>query len=71
MGGVQGRATNIDIEARAIIKMRERVNRIIARETGQTYERIEKDTQRNFWMSAEQAIEYGIVSRIINNASEA
>jgi ATP-dependent Clp protease, protease subunit len=50
--------------------MRERVNRIIARETGQTYEKVEKDTQRNFWMSAEQAIEYGIVSRIITNASD-
>ena len=70
-GGVRGQASDIEIEAEEIIKMRERVNRIIARETGQTYERIEKDTQRNFWMSAEQAVEYGIVSRIITNASDA
>ena len=70
-GGVRGQASDIEIEAEEIIKMRERVNRIIARETGQTYERIDKDTQRNFWMSAEQAIEYGIVSRIITNASDA
>ena len=69
-GGVRGQASDIEIEAEEIIKMRERVNRIIARETGQTYERIEKDTQRNFWMSAEQAIEYGIVGKIVTNASE-
>jgi ATP-dependent Clp protease protease subunit len=71
MGGVRGQASDIEIEAEEIIKMRERVNRIIARETGQTYERIEKDTQRNFWMSAEQAVEYGIVSKIINKVAEA
>ena len=70
-GGVRGQASDIEIEAEEIIKMRERVNRIIARETGQTYEKIEKDTQRNFWMSAEQAVEYGIVSKIITNTSEA
>jgi ATP-dependent Clp protease protease subunit len=69
-GGVRGQASDIEIEAEEIIKMRERVNRIIARETGQTYERIEKDTQRNFWMSAEQAVEYGIVSRIIKNTAD-
>ncbi|MDB5423868.1 MAG: protease subunit of ATP-dependent Clp protease, partial [Phenylobacterium sp.] len=60
----------IQIEAEQIIKMRDRVNRMIAKETGQTVERIVKDTQRNFWMSAEEAIDYGIVSRIINNTSE-
>jgi ATP-dependent Clp protease protease subunit len=69
-GGVRGQASDIEIEAEEIIKMRERVNRIIARETGQTYERIEKDTQRNFWMSAEQAVDYGIVSKVIKNASD-
>ena len=70
-GGVRGQASDIEIEAEEIIKMRERVNRIIARETGQTLERIEKDTQRNFWMSAEQAVDYGIVSRIITRIGEA
>jgi len=69
-GGVRGQASDIQIEAEEIIKMRERVNRIIARETGQTLERIEKDTQRNFWMGAEQAVEYGLVSKVITNASE-
>ena len=69
-GGMRGQASDIQIEAEQIIKMRDRVNRMIARETGQTVERIVKDTQRNFWMSAEEAIEYGLVSRIINDASE-
>jgi ATP-dependent Clp protease protease subunit len=70
-GGVRGQASDIEIEAEEIIKMRERVNRIIARETGQPLEKIEKDTQRNFWMSAEQAVEYGIVGRIIHHIGEA
>jgi len=69
-GGVRGQASDIQIEAEEIIKMRERVNRIIARETGQSLERIEKDTQRNFWMGAEQAVEYGLVSKIITDTSE-
>jgi ATP-dependent Clp protease protease subunit len=70
-GGVRGQASDIEIEAEEIIKMRERVNKIIARETGQTLERIDKDTTRNFWMSAEQAVDYGIVSRIIHHIGEA
>jgi len=69
-GGMRGQASDIQIEAEQIIKMRDRVNRMIAKETGQTFERIVKDTQRNFWMSAEEAKEYGLVSRIINDTSE-
>jgi ATP-dependent Clp protease, protease subunit len=69
-GGVRGQASDIEIEAEEIIKMRERVNRMISKETGQPYEKVDKDTTRNFWMSAEQAMEYGIVSRIIKNTSE-
>jgi len=69
-GGMRGQASDIQIEAEQIIKMRDRVNRMIAKETGQSVERIVKDTQRNFWMSAEEAVDYGIVSRIINNTSE-
>jgi ATP-dependent Clp protease, protease subunit len=70
MGGVRGQASDIQIEAEEIVKMRERVNRMIARETGQTYEKVVKDTERNFWMNAEQAVDYGIVSKIINNATD-
>jgi ATP-dependent Clp protease protease subunit len=69
-GGMRGQASDIQIEAEQIIKMRDRVNRMIAAETGQTIERIVKDTQRNFWMNAEEAKEYGLVSRIITDASE-
>ncbi|MCP1246510.1 MULTISPECIES: ATP-dependent Clp protease proteolytic subunit [Acetobacter] len=70
MGGVRGPATDIDIEAREIIKMRERLNRLFARETGQTYEKIVKDTDRNHWMSAKEAIDYGLVTKIISKLSD-
>ncbi|MFT8808084.1 ATP-dependent Clp protease proteolytic subunit [Gluconobacter sp.] len=70
MGGVRGPATDIDIEAREIIKMRERLNRIFAKETGQTYEKVAKDTDRNYWMSANEAIAYGLVNRVIHSATE-
>jgi len=70
MGGVRGPATDIDIEAREIIKMRERINRIIAHETGQSMERVVRDTDRNYWMSAEEAIAYGMVARVITSMSE-
>lgn len=65
MGGVRGPATDIDIEAREIIKMRERLNHMFAKETGHSYEKISKDTDRNYWMSAKEAIEYGLVHSII------
>lgn len=70
MGGVRGPAVDIDIEAREIIKMRERLNHLIARETGQTYERVKKDTDRNYWMGADEAIAYGMVTKVIANAKE-
>jgi ATP-dependent Clp protease protease subunit len=69
-GGVRGQASDIQIEAEEIVKMRERVNRMIAAETGQDYDKVVKDTQRNFWMSAEQAKAYGLVDRIITNIDE-
>ncbi|MBW4034851.1 MULTISPECIES: ATP-dependent Clp protease proteolytic subunit [Acidiphilium] len=70
MGGVRGPATDIEIEAREIIKMRERINRIIARETGQSLERVEKDTDRNYWMGADEAIKYGMVAKVVHSAKE-
>lgn len=70
MGGVRGPATDIDIEAREIIKMRERLNRLFAAETGQSYERVARDTDRNYWMSADEAIAYGLVSRVVRSAKE-
>jgi len=70
LGGVRGQASDISIEAEEILKMRERLNRIIARETGQPIERIVHDTERNYWMSAEQACEYGMVAKIVSSANE-
>ena len=69
-GGIGGSASDIDIQAREVIKMRERLNRIFAEATGQSYEQIVKDTHRDYWMSAEEAKKYGVVSRIITNISE-
>ena len=69
-GGVQGQSTEIQIEAREIVKMRERINRLIAKATGQTYEQVSEDTDRNFWMSAEEAVQYGIVSKIIKASKQ-
>jgi ATP-dependent Clp protease, protease subunit len=70
LGGVQGQASDISIEAEEIIKMRERLNRIIARETGQSYEKVVADTERNFWIGAEEAKAYGLVERVVASASE-
>ena len=70
LGGVQGQASDITIEAEEIIKMRARLIREIAVETGQPYEKVVTDTERNFWMGAEEAQKYGLVNKIITNASE-
>ena len=64
-GGVGGQATDISIEAQEILKMRERLNKIFSVQTGQPVEKIERDTDRNFWMSAEEGKEYGLVGKVI------
>ena len=69
-GGMSGQASDIAIEAQEIIKMRRRLNEIFAQQTGQPIEKVEEDTDRNFWMSAAQAREYGLVGHIINSAAE-
>ncbi|HKR88080.1 MAG TPA: ATP-dependent Clp protease proteolytic subunit [Phenylobacterium sp.] len=69
-GGARGQASDIEIEAHEILKMRDRVNRMISEETGQTIEKINQDTRRNFWMNAEEAVAYGLVSRIIKNTAD-
>jgi ATP-dependent Clp protease protease subunit len=70
-GGYRGQASDIAIEAAEIIKMRKRVNTLIADRTGQSFDKIVADTERNFWMSAEEAVAYGLAGKIIQNASEA
>jgi ATP-dependent Clp protease, protease subunit len=69
-GGAGGSASDIEIEAREILKMRDRLNMVFARETGQTLEKIEDDTRRNFWLDAESAVAYGLAGKIIHKQSE-
>jgi len=69
-GGAGGQATDINIEAQEILKMRERLNQIFAVQTGQPVEKIERDTDRNFWMSAEEAKQYGLVGKIISSQAD-
>jgi ATP-dependent Clp protease protease subunit len=65
MGGLSGQATDIDIHAREILRVRAGLNEIMAKHTGQPLEKIERDVERDFWMNAQQAKEYGIVDEII------
>jgi ATP-dependent Clp protease, protease subunit len=69
-GGAGGRASDIAIQAQEIIKMRERIARVIAKECGQKLERVMIDIDRDHWMSAAEAIEYGLVARVIDKQSE-
>ncbi len=64
-GGAQGQASDIEIQAREILTLRERLNQILAKHTGQPISQIEKDTDRNFFMSAEEAVKYGIVDEVM------
>jgi len=64
-GGVQGQAVDIEIEARRILRERERLNRILSEKTGQPLERIVQDTDRNYWMTAQEAVDYGIVDEVL------
>jgi ATP-dependent Clp protease protease subunit len=68
LGGAGGAATDIQIEAEEILKARERLNQVIADETGQPIERVSQDTDRNHWMSPEEARDYGIVGSVITSA---
>ena len=65
MGGLSGQATDIDIHAREILRIRANLNELMVKHTGQALEKVERDTERDFWMGAQQAHEYGIVDEII------
>ncbi len=69
-GGSQGDATDISIQADQILKTKARINKLIAEETGQPIERVEQDTDRDFWMTVAEAIEYGIVGKQITSIAE-
>jgi ATP-dependent Clp protease protease subunit len=70
LGGVEGQATDIDIHAREILKIRERLNEILANITGQDLKKIEKDTDRNFFMDSKEALKYGLIDKILEKRIE-
>jgi ATP-dependent Clp protease, protease subunit len=65
MGGAEGQASDIEISARHILKMKDRLNKILAQHTGQKLNRVEKDTDRDYYMSSEEAKEYGLIDLIV------
>ena len=69
LGGAQGQATDIDIQAREILRVRDQINNVLANHTGQSIKRIEKDTDRDFFMPSKQAVEYGIIDEVITTRS--
>ncbi|WP_461615491.1 ATP-dependent Clp protease proteolytic subunit [Clostridium sp. Marseille-QA1073] len=70
LGGFNGQATDIGIEAEEILRVRKRINNIISEATGQSLEKVEKDTDRNYWLNAYEAIDYGIVNKVISKYDE-
>ncbi|HEX9879375.1 MAG TPA: ATP-dependent Clp endopeptidase proteolytic subunit ClpP [Candidatus Binatia bacterium] len=70
LGGFQGQATDVDIQAREILRMREELNNILVKHTGQTLKKVEKDTDRDMFMTGKQALEYGLVDEVIANRWE-
>lgn len=69
-GGAGGQASDIRIAAEEILKLRERINRLIAGETGNSAEQVENDSDRNFWMNSEEALEYGLITKVVTSANE-
>lgn len=70
LGGFNGQATDISIEATEILRVRERINTLISVATGQPLEKVQKDTDRNYWLNSSEAVEYGIVNKIISSYDE-
>ena len=68
--GMQGTASDVAIGAREILKLREKVNQLLAAETGQTFDRIAEDTHRDYWMSAEEAKSYGLITHVVDSAGK-
>ena len=67
---VYGPASDLEITAKEIIKTRERVNRILAEATGQDYDIVDRDTQRDYWLTAQEAVEYGLVTRVVTKRTD-
>jgi len=69
MGGVQGQATDIDIQAKEILRMKEILNKVLSEHTGQTMDKIDKDTDRDYYMSPEEAKKYGLIDKVLEKAA--
>jgi ATP-dependent Clp protease protease subunit len=70
LSGIRGVATDIEIHARELDKLKEKINRLISAETGVLYKQVEKDTDRDYWMNAEEAVKYGLISQVIMQQTE-
>jgi ATP-dependent Clp protease protease subunit len=70
LSGIRGVATDIEIHARELDKLREKINRLIADETLVPFEQVEKDTDRDYWMNADEAVKYGLIAKVITHRSE-
>ncbi len=70
LSGIRGVATEIEIHAKELEKLRAKINKLIADETGQDVKKVSKDTDRDYWLNAEEALDYGLISRIITNRSD-
>ncbi|MFK8260609.1 ATP-dependent Clp protease proteolytic subunit [Erwinia sp. AnSW2-5] len=70
LGGVRGKVSDIEIEAKELLRARARINQLISKATGQPLEKVEKDTDSNYWMSPEQAVDYGITTHVISQWDE-
>jgi len=70
LSGIRGVATDIEIHAKELDKLRGKINQLIAEETGVSFEQVEKDTDRDYWMNAEEAVNYGLISRVITNRND-
>ena len=69
-GVVRGQATDLEITARELMQTRQRINELYVEETGQPLERVEKDTNRDYWMTAEEAVEYGLIARVVSSRAD-
>jgi ATP-dependent Clp protease protease subunit len=70
LSGIRGVATDIEIHAKELDKLREKINRLIADETGKPHQQVEKDTDRDYWMSGSEAVDYGLISRVVQSRVE-
>lgn len=69
-GSIQGQASDLEITAKEILKTRAKINQLLAKECGQPLEKVEEDTVRDFWMNAQEALEYGLITKIVANITE-